>query len=222
MEEFTTGKGGYSIYLISKGVETPSQHSRAKHARRGKGAEPPEKHFFRKKNFPLPRQSSALFAKSCAWEGVGGGKIFPRYLFKGGLRGLRCHFGRSWTRPTGAQDPSRQARRWPGDAGPEGVAFREIPSPLFPSAEGEGRQPAPNAGGEAGSYGAVLRRKPQCASCPAGATRQFFGELSFKKAPTLAHRNGVTFARRPPWGETKKGDGFPCPTTHTGWNLPGK
>ena len=71
--------------------------------------------------------------------------------------------------------PSRQARRWPGKAGPEGVAFREIPSPLFPSVEGEGRQPAPNAGGEAGSYGAVLRRKPQCADCPAGVTEQFFG-----------------------------------------------
>ena len=71
--------------------------------------------------------------------------------------------------------PSRQARRWPGDAGPEGVAFREIPSPLFPSVEGEGRQPALNAGGEAGSYSAVLRWKPQCANRPAGATEQFFG-----------------------------------------------
>ena len=71
--------------------------------------------------------------------------------------------------------PSRQARRWPGDAGPEGVAFREIPSPLLPSVEGEGRQPAPNAGGEPDRYGAVLRWKPQCADRPAGATEQFFG-----------------------------------------------
>ena len=163
-------------------------------------------------------------------------------------RGRRCPVG------TVLRRPSRQARRWPGKAGPEGAAFREIPSPLFPSVEGEGRQPALNAGGEAGSYSAVLRWKPQCANRPAGATEQFFGgfiaalfatggdwfvggkgvenarpatekffgELSFKKAPTLAHRNGVTFARRPPWGETKKGDGFPCPTTHTGWNLPGR
>ena len=68
----------------------------------------------------------------------GRGRLFYTSISKGGdgrqwrpsIAGLRCHFGRSWTRPTGAQDPSRQARpclrgRWPGGAGPEGVPFLE-------------------------------------------------------------------------------------------------
>ena len=129
----------------------------------------------KKKEFPPPAPEQCPLRKELRVGGGRGWEDFPALSLQGGLRGLRCHFGRSWTRPTGAQDPSRQARRWPGDAGPEGVAFREIPSPLFPSVEGEGRQPALNAGGEAGSYGAVLRRKPQCADRPAGVTEQFFG-----------------------------------------------
>ena len=61
--------------------------------------------------------------------------------------------------------------------GPWGVAPN--PTSLFEKGWTENfwaavRRPI-NAGGEAGSYGAVLRRKPQCADRPAGVTEQFFG-----------------------------------------------
>ena len=46
--------------------------------------------------------------------------------------GLRFRSGRSWTVPTGHQDPSRQARRCHAGGVTEGVSFQKIPSPLPP------------------------------------------------------------------------------------------
>ena len=50
----------------------------------------------------------------------------------GSIAGLRSHDRRSWTRPTGAQDPSRQARRCHRKTMTEGVTGYVPPTPLPP------------------------------------------------------------------------------------------
>ena len=99
----------------------------------------------RSRAHPLPPPTHKHSAKRVAlWRGRG--RKFYTSHFKGGdgrqwrpsIAGLRCHSGRSWTRPTGAQDPSRQARRcrrrrrkgFPGRFPSPTPALGKIPSPL--------------------------------------------------------------------------------------------
>ena len=75
----------------------------------------------------------------CARGGTcrnGRGKIILYISFQGGdgrqwrpsISGLRCHDRRSWTRPTGAQDPNRQVRRCHAPGVTEGA--HPLPPPV--------------------------------------------------------------------------------------------
>ena len=63
--------------------------------------------------------------------------------------GLRCHFGRSWMRPTGAQDPSRQARRgWEKRKHKLPQSRQSRDSPLGGGGPGEIRAGGDSSGGQ--------------------------------------------------------------------------
>ena len=69
-----------------------------------------ERGFFPKDSHPLPPPVVTVCAGS-RLAATGGGSYFSKNRVFSGGSGLGCRLGRSWTRPTGAQDPNREVRR---------------------------------------------------------------------------------------------------------------